>query len=256
MKSIYTENVEKFISTAESYLGYTARLDGTNIFGERTGFNGRDLPWDGSFIDVVARESGTPLPAFVYTPVAMSAFISNGRLHVRPKRGDIAFFETSTNGMFGTPHVGIVSDVSKFASDGVITLIEAQVSSGLPKGSNSEDGVYRRVRHGSELMGFARPLFKSLPGKPGKAQLLNNLPVINAAQVAPNMKGPKVTTIQLALAATVGASNLTRGLFDNRTMQAFAKFQRRIGIPGASGHPNFQSLQRLAKESGLFIAAE
>ena len=62
---------EKFIERALSETGYTARANGTSYYGERVGYTGNGLPWDGAFIDVVARECGLPLHAHVYTASAL-----------------------------------------------------------------------------------------------------------------------------------------------------------------------------------------
>ncbi len=80
-----TASVDRFVTQAQSYNGYVSRENRENIFGERLGTNG--LPWDGMFIDVVAREVGLPLPVMSQTPVALSAFIRNGKLYNKPQRG-------------------------------------------------------------------------------------------------------------------------------------------------------------------------
>lgn len=246
---------DSFIASAETYLGYTARADGTNLFGETVGYNGKAIPWDGAFIDVVAREVGLPLPAFVYTPQALSNYIRNGRLYLTPKRGDIAFFETSTLTDFGPPHVGIVIDASRFATDGVFTTIEAQVSHGLPRGSNSSDGVYKRARNKLDAIGFARLNFK-LTARVSAEQITSTVPVVVPAQVKPNMKHPNVQHVQHALSVVTGVRRLPRGHFDGKTRSAYAKFQRSIGYVPADGVPEFNSLQRLAKETGLFTVGQ
>jgi hypothetical protein len=246
-----TELKNRFIASAENYLGYTARADGTNTFGETVGYNGKGLPWDGAFIDVCAREVGLPLPAFVYTPQALSNYLSNGRFFLTPKTGDIVFFETSTVTDFGPPHVGIVTDVSKYSTDGLFSTIEAQINHGLPRGSILNDGVYRRIRSRMDVIGFARPQFK-LTARHGEDIDTSTVPEIVPAQVKPNMRHPSVELVQLALSVVTGVRKLQRGHFDGKTRTAYAKFQRSIGYVPADGVPELNSLQRLAKETGLF----
>jgi peptidoglycan hydrolase-like protein with peptidoglycan-binding domain len=246
-----TELKNRFLASAENYLGYTARADGTNIFGETVGYNGKGLPWDGAFIDVCAREVGLPLTSFVYTPQALSNYLSDGRFFQTPKTGDIAFFETSTVTDFGPPHVGIVTDVSSYLTDGVFSTIEAQVSHGLPRGIVLNDGVYKRVRSSLETIGFARLNF-NLTARHSEEQITSTVPEIVPAQVKPNMKHPSVQLVQLALSVVTGVRRLPRGYFDGKTRSAYAKFQRSIGYVPADGVPEFNSLQRLAKETGLF----
>jgi hypothetical protein len=246
-----TELKNRFLASAENYLGYTSRADGTNIFGETVGYNGKGLPWDGAFIDVCAREVGLPLPAFVYTPQALSNYLREGRFFQTPKTGDIAFFETSTVTDFGPPHVAIVTDVSAYLTDGVFSTIEAQVSHGLPRGGVLNDGVYRRVRSSLETIGFARPNF-NLTARDGEELYTSTVPELVPAQVKPNMRHPSVQLVQLALSVVTGVRRLPRGHFDGKTRSAYAKFQRGIGYVPADGVPDFNSLQRLAKETGLF----
>ena len=72
-----TDNVERFVAQALSYNGYTASANRINVFGERLGMNG--LPWDGIFIDVVAREVGVSLPSHIYPPVALADLFTDVR---------------------------------------------------------------------------------------------------------------------------------------------------------------------------------
>ena len=243
---------ENFIATAHSYLGYTASADGTSVFGQRVGYAGRGLPWDGAFIDVVARESGVPITACVYTPIALSRFIKANRVYSKPQRGDIVFFETSTAAReFGPPHVGIVTDVSKFLTDGYFSTIEGQTSNGLPRGSNIPDGVYQRMRSVTDVLAFARPDFKPQRTTPvGDVEL----PIIKPSQVKPTLRHKSVLLLQDALTQVTGISGFNRGTMCAKTKATYAYFQRSIGVVGADGTPDFASLQRLANETHLFIA--
>jgi hypothetical protein len=248
------ELLERFVSTAESYVGYTASADRINIFGERLGNNG--TPWDGAFIDVVARETGLPLPAHTYSTVALAEYIGSGFFHVRPRRGDIVFLITSNVMDFGTPHVGIVTDTSRHAIDGTFETVEGMTNSGLPRGIQNPNGVYKRVRHQSEVIGYGRPRFVTVPLK----EIAQNatVPEVVPAQVKPGIKHKNVEVVQLALNVTTGVRGLPRGHFDKRTQLAFAKFQRLIGYAPsfATGIPDFKSLNALAEKTGLFRARE
>lgn len=255
MRKSNGERLEAFISTAESYLGYTARADGTSVFLETVGYTANGTPWDGAFIDVVAREAGVGLrwTSHIYTPQALSNYIRDGRVFRKPRRGDIVFFDSATVGMFGAPHVGIVTDASYFLTDGTFSTIEAQTSSGLPRGSALNDGVYRRVRNNLDVLAFGRPNFNGAPMLE-RVISTDELPVIKPAQVRPGLRHPSVVLLQLALAMKTGVRRLPRGHFDEKTRVAYAKFQRSIGVVNADGVPELASLQRLAKESKLFQA--
>lgn len=247
-KSSADASRENFVLTAQSHLGYTASADGTNYFGERVGYNGKGLPWDGAFIDVCARDSGLRLTACVYTPVALSRFLRSNRIYSRPQRGDIVFFETSTAAReFGPPHVGIVTDASRFSTDGIFTTIEAQVSSGLPRGSNLQDGVYQRMRNSTEVLAFARPNFALSTS--GSTPPTSTVDLINPAQVRPTLRHKSVILLQDALTDATGISGFNRGTMCAKTKAAYAFFQRGIGFVPANGVPEIYSLQRLASET-------
>lgn len=248
-------NRERFISLAEAQVGYTANGDGTNVYGERVGYNGRNIPWDGAFIDVTARQSGLRWKSFTYTPQALSLAIKEARCYNRPQRGDIVFFETSTVSQFGPPHVGIVLDASRFDADGVFTTVEAQTKNGMPKGSDLANGVYQRMRTSLEVLTFVRPDYDLtvLPEAEAQAKL-TDLPVVNPAQIRPNLRSERVAVVQLALAMCTGVRGLPRGHFDLKTRDAYAKFQRDVGIFPADGIPELSSLTRLASETKIFRA--
>ena len=247
-----TELRERFTSKAESYVGYTASADRNNIFGERLGMNGQ--PWDGMFIDVVARETGLSLPAHTFPTVALADYIGSGFFHVRPQRGDIVFLITSAVMDFGSPHVGIVTDTSRHAIDGTFETVEGMTSTGLPKGIQIDNGVYKRIRHESEVIGYGRPRFVTVAPK----EILPTVPEVVSAQVKPGIKHKNVEVVQLALSSVTGVRGLPRGHFDKRSQLAFAKFQRLIGYPPslATGAPDFKSLNALAEKTGFFKARE
>ena len=247
-----SENLlDKFVTQALSYNGYVAREARDNIFGERLGTNG--LPWDGMFIDVVAREVGLPLPVMSQTPAALSQFLRNGKLYNNPRRGDIVFFETSTVSDYGVPHVGIVIDGSRWRSDGLITTVEGMTASPIQRQANGNNGVYERVRFCYEVLGFGRPFNPT-----GKVirNTDSTVPEIATAQLRFGSKHKNVERIQLALGMVVGAEHLERGFFDAKTRYAYAKFQRTLGYAQsrATGDVDFESLRILGEMTNLFTA--
>lgn len=250
-----TNDGQHFIELAESHLGYTARPGMQSHFGATVGYDG--LPWAGAFIDVVAREAGLDLPACVYTPSGLAEFISRRAWRPDPRPGDIVFLAFSIDGLFNMPHVGIVTGVDEWRRTGRFETIEAQVESGLPKGSKLHDGVYRRVRWSSDVLGFGRPDFKQR-----RAQGVNKDEtggkVIRLTHVNGKKPNRAMETVQLALAVKAGLRNYRAGVLDSHTRAAYARWQRAIGYVGldASGIPDLPSLQRLGRETGLFTAAE
>lgn len=245
---------DEFLALARSYLGYQCRAGNSSTFGDLTGYRG--LPWDGSFIDVVAREAGVRLPSCVYSMSGLAEFIKRRRWRENPQPGDIAFFTFSTGDDFGSPHVGIVSDVTDWSRFGRVRVIEANVNSGLPKGSPVNDGVFERTRYNFDMLGFGRPDFSRQPAILDDKNA-DGQPVVTISNLQPGKRNKDVERIQLALAQTVSLRNVKRGAFDGQTQAAYARWQRSIGLVGsrANGIPDFDSLNRLGLETKLFRLA-
>lgn len=249
-----------------------------NRFSATVGYNG--LPWSGAFIDVVARECGLELPACVYTPNALAAFVRTRRLHTKPQEGDLVFFNFSSEmaaSSFAMPHIGIVTDVRQFKSTGKFLSLEANVSNGTSNGSD-RDGVYIRIRHAADVIAFARPKFDGSGPHPGKLltkllkfiskearleaatieQAAREKKTIPGNAIRPGARNRHIEVVQLALGVTVGLTGAARGHWDAATTNAFTNFQRRIGYVGtdANGDPNPGTLKRLGQETGLFTISE
>jgi hypothetical protein len=237
------------IEAAEKHLGYQCRPGNDSIFGRTVGYNG--LTWSGSFIDVVAREAGVDVPACVYSASGLAEFIRRRAWRERPQPGDIVFFNFPTGEAFGTMHVGLVVDSSRWQTDGQLETIEAQVNSGLAKASLTNDGVFRRVRSKHEVLGFGRPAYT------GKAFDLTGVPEINIVNIRPGKRNREIELVQRALVQKVGLGHGYKpGTYDGRTQRAYAHYQRIIGFVGddANGIPDIDSLQRLGRETGTFTA--
>lgn len=247
-----------FLSEAASQVGYTARPNRNSAFGERTGYNSQ--PWSGSFIDYVAKKTDVDIPSTAYSAASLQYFVRTGRLHVRPKPGDIVFFGFSTGAHFEMPHVGIVTDTTGVSFNGSFKTIEAEIDAGTPKGPTSHDGVYTRIRYLTDVIGFGRPNFQrtrlKLPaaGGPEDLELPTKLPKVNLARVLSWKPCMDVELIQIALSTTVDLQNAKKGFFDPQTKSAFASFQRSIGYvgPDANGIPDVQSLKLLAAKTKIF----
>lgn len=279
--------VDAFIATARKYVGYKSELLGRNIFGERVGYDA--TVWSGAFIDVIARESGLDLPSFVYSPAALAEFFKNGQLRKKPQPGDIAIFNfasiTTNNGSaFAAPHVGLVVDTRELTSNGRFLTIEGNAA-----GSTSYqqfDGVQQKMRYVTDVVAFARPAnfergirkfvrtaaaasFQLTAWVRKKFSAAERIELVQLEEAAAQLltvdvkklitgtKNKHVTAVQLALSQVTDISGAEEGKWDAATASAFARFQRIIGRVGsqANGKPEVTSLQRLAKETGLFNLA-
>lgn len=248
---------DRFIEEARSHLGYKPRPGGLTEFGGRVGYSGHNLPWDGAFIDCVARDTEVVIPSCVSTASGLAEFIYNGRWRKAPRPGDIVFYSFSTGGDWGSPHVGIVTNVDDWKTYGTFVAIEAMVDSGLPQAPKDKTGVYERLRWKHEILGFCRPNFKLRPELGKKS--LTGTPEIKMTHLKPRRRHESVQTLQRALVYTSGLDAYEVGHFDMMTQNAFARWQRQIGYVGADadGIPNRPSLERLARETGIFtLAAE
>lgn len=249
---------EKFIQEAESFLGYTAPLNQPDMFSIGIGQPG--IAWNGAFVDYCAAKIGLQMTSNVLTNVSLASYIRSNRMHFRPQRGDLVFLQTPTDestAPFNQPHVGVITDVSAWKQHGMFQCIEAQTSTGLPKGTALRNGVYRRNRYAYDVIGFARPNFKRTEKRipdPASAELLTKL-TVKASILRPGLKHPQVTVLQIALSKVNGLRGVPRGEFDHKTRSSFANFQRTIGYVGsaADGIPDLQSLTRLAELTGDFI---
>ena len=259
------------VRIAKSHIGFQAGTGNRSRFGETVGYNSQ--PWAGSFVDVCAREAGLQIPACVQTASAIAEFLRNGQVQSRPLPGDIVFFNfSSAASAFGMPHCGIVTDVREYATTGKFLSVEGNIDNGHPRYEfDYIDGVYQRVRHQTDVLMFAR-VAPQLPDKlltniakmfRGRRTLIESQQIQDAAKeqlkvepemIKPTKRNKQIEVVQLALATVVDLKDVKRGYWDFTTMNAFARYQRNIGFVGkdADGIPNIHSLQRLARDTGLF----
>lgn len=257
MRKKKTELRTKFLQTATDYLGYRARPGGLSDFGGRVGYSGHDIPWSGSFIDVVARTAGVKMPAVVYSSSGLAEFAKSRRWRERPEPGDIVFYSFPTAAGWGSPHVGIVTETAHWNQYGCFKAIEAQVDSGLPKGSKDADGIYERLRWKYDVLAFCRPEFHELKKfRPAieKEEVQTGTVFISSKNVRPGRKNKEVQTVQDALSRLVDLTHCDPGVFDKPTQAAYARWQRLIGFSpdDATGEPDDASLERLGRDTNTF----
>lgn len=248
--------VEKLFQVATSYEGYSAAAGSPDIFSSKVGKPGAH--WNGVFIDVVLMEAGFELPTtHVTTAAALQYYVRSGRMHVRPKRGDVAFFTFPTDeesGPYNQMHVGIVTDSSNISRDGSFKVLEAQIDAGLPRaGRQPRNGVHVRTRYLTDVVAFGRPALhmkSSTDGDQDPEQLkLSTKPLIKASIMKAGLKHKQVTVLQQTLKLAGLYVGSPTGMLDGRTRAAFSNFQRTIGYVGnqVTGIPNKHSLDRLAQ---------
>ncbi len=120
------------------------------------GFQGQ--PWCAAFVSWAFLHAGCPLPpmgqwyGFSYVPAAHAHFKGIGRFFPQPLPGDVFVFENQS-------HTGIVT--SGLDAAGNFHTVEGNTSPGNYGSQTNGGGVYARVRHISQVMGFCRPDFAS-----------------------------------------------------------------------------------------------
>jgi hypothetical protein len=243
-------NRDLTVETASRHIGYVAQANRNSVYGNRVGLPNQT--WNGAFLDVVFVESTASLsvPTFAYTPSALAYFVEHNRIFRKPKKGDIVFYAFPTEDSLGQPHVGIVTDVSMWKVNRSFKAVEAQTDSGLPRGSRDKDGVYERIRYITDVLAFARPKHqaRSTDMKLNFSYTSNRsseyIAKVNSSLT--NQPFDEVAEIQLALSTKVGLRDARRGVFDNHTRSAYAKWQRHMGYGNrATGQPDAPSLDQL-----------
>jgi len=152
------------IKLAESQLGYVEQGGPHGNDGNLTKYNNwyfgsvQAQPWCATFVSWVFFMAGLPLPAstskgFAYTPSGAAWFQKQGRWSKTPRVGALVFFSWEGKRI---DHVAIVVKVN---SDGSITTIEGNTSSGTAGSQRDGGGVYRRIRK-SNIVGYGLPLYK------------------------------------------------------------------------------------------------
>lgn len=236
--------------TVRGELGYTPRPDGSTVYGEAARYVGP--PWNGLFVDYCARKGGLDLPSCASTTAGLAVLLADGRQVLRPEAGDLVFYAFSADGGVGQPHVGVVTDVSRWATDSTFRAIEGAVASGLPR-SNGGVGVYERTRYGTDVLAFCRPDYTER--RPAEtARPTDGLPLVTVALLTAGRPNRATQVFQEALAACAGLRTCERGRYCQRTRSATARFQRTHGrlAADATGTPDEFTVRRLAQVSGLF----
>lgn len=237
------ETVNRLIETARNEIGTLSRANRVNGYGARTGFNGS--PWDGSFLEHVMRENSVyPGTALTSTTASLAYFHRTNRIYTRPRIGDLAYFAFGTE-PFEQPHVGLVTEVKDWKTLHRVTVIEGEANSGMPRGRAEKDGVYERVRFGTDVLAFARPHYAARP-KPTPGEV----PEYRPSQFIPGKVSKATVNLQTALHRTVGAYGFEKGRFDAQTASAVRRFQIENGLLKADGTVTEETIDALAWATG------
>ncbi len=239
------------VELARKMLGYRSHPNRESAFGRATGYPGQ--PWAGSFIHEVLREAGLLETAFISTTDALSVFVKSNRVfQENPAPGDVVFYSFPSTGSFGQPHVGLVTDTAHFKESGSFRAIEGETASGLSRGSQDVDGVFERLRHRSDVIGFVRPR------EPRPLDLRHVVDPSVVPQVRPSnfgnrspLRGTATTAVQFALFETTGFNQFAEGAWDAQTRSVFEQFLRSVGHYEPVGQVPTDEQLRLLGEASL-----
>ena len=95
------------------------------------------------------------IPKAAFTPTFARWFRDKGQWGNTPRPGAVVFFDFPNDRMHRISHVGLVEAVN---SDGTITTIEGNTSSGLRSSQRDGDGVWRRRRR-TGIVGCGYPAY-------------------------------------------------------------------------------------------------
>ncbi|ATI18727.1 endolysin [Streptomyces phage Daudau] len=276
--------VEKVLALAEGEVGYhEGRSNGhwnnkEKYAGEVPGLAWADYQaWCATFVSWLAYKAGVsdlfPRTASCLTGVAW--FKQRGRFSEYPAVGAQVFY-----GSGGGTHTGIVVSYDST----YIYTIEGNTND---NGSAEGDGVYKkkRVRRDAYVYGYGYPKYAegiksadpkfaseapkapakpATPAKPApKVVDLSN--VVAAAKRDPGLKqggtthAADVKIVEAALKAEglLSATYASDGSYGSVTIQAYAKWQRKLGYTGkdADGIPGLASLKKLGAKHGFSVKA-
>ncbi|GHA49866.1 hypothetical protein GCM10010329_85060 [Streptomyces spiroverticillatus] len=224
--------VDAMISAATASLGYKEGRNNDTSFGRWYGLNFN--PWCDMAVSKWAADSGNAsvVGHFAYCPSHVNFFKALGRWHGRTaaaRRGDVVFF--SWDGGPVADHVGLVTEDSAGPNTPVRT-IEGNTSASNAGSQSNGDGVYRRTRTRSVVLGFGRPAYSAPSGI---------APFPGAEFFRSSPRSPLITAMGRRLVAE-GCSAYVTGpgpQWSDADRQSYAKWQRKQGFTGvdADGWP-------------------
>ncbi|MFK0015815.1 CHAP domain-containing protein [Streptomyces sp. NPDC091027] len=193
--------------------------------------------WCDEFISYCGEKSGNGdvIGLYAYCPSHVNFFKSRKRWHGANadfKAGDIVFFDWDNDGI--ADHVELVRADSNAGA--VVLTIGGNTASGTAGSQSNGDGVYRRTRYRSDILGVGRPAYQTAGATPPAVKPAPEYsPPAFPKGLAPNRSVPSAKPLQRALKATRWLGNDVE-LSDNygpQTQKAVAGFNRKHGMNNA-----------------------
>lgn len=147
---------EDVVTIAEGQVGKHEHPPGSNRqkFGDWYGMNG--FAWCAMFVSWVLDKAGITAWRHSYTPTGITMFRSGHRWHsgaegIQP--GDIVYFNFDSD--VGPEHVGIAA--SDLLPNRTVRTVEGNTSPSDAGSQANGDGVYKKVRPATQILGYGRP---------------------------------------------------------------------------------------------------
>lgn len=235
----------RLIEEAERHVGYRAQPNRMSAF-QLPSYNG--LPWNGTFIDRVMHDAMGDFPEvrFISTVAALGYYVNRNGVYRKPTAGSVVFFNFAADPVhpFEQPHVGLVVKVNP---NGSFETVEGETNPGVAQGSQLPDGVFRRVRHVTDTIGFVRPV-------PRKTNYNGDAQPLKFSYLSSNPKttARAVETVQRALNSARNRLTFNRGKKDGAFKSAFGMYAREVAHVRNRGELDETVLDTLSFETGTF----
>lgn len=211
---------EKVLKAAAAEIGYKESGNNKTKYGKAYGLDGQ--PWCAIFQWWIFQKAGLSSLFCGGGKLASCSAIrnyakQNGQWVTSGYRpGDLVIFDFS-GAKTKTDHIGIVESVS----GNTLTTIEGNTSSGSSGSQANGDGVYRRKRKSSLVVGAYRPKYDSdAVSKTGPKKVS-----VSCTQVESGISGNAVAVVQLLLNANLDTGLSIDGAYGPKTKAAIQKFQ-------------------------------
>jgi CHAP domain/Putative peptidoglycan binding domain len=157
----------RVLDVARTQLGTVQAADGSNPYGRAYGMD--KVAWCAQFVWWCFQQAGagTLIPKSAYTPTLAGWYQQRGQATRLPRVGSLVFFDWPGDGVDRISHVGLVEAVN---SDGTITTIEGNTSSGTAGSQRMGGGVWRRRRSTSAVIVYGHPAYAGAPPLPRPAE--------------------------------------------------------------------------------------
>lgn len=212
------KQVEKILKTAAAEIGYKEAKNNKTKYGKAYGLDGQ--PWCVMFLWWVFSQADLSTLFYGGKKIASCSAVMNyakgcGRwITSGYQPGDLVIFDF-TGKKTATNHIGIVESVS----GNTLTTIEGNTSAGTSGSQSNGDGVYRRKRNISLVVGAYRP------GYDVSAKQVIKKVSVSCVQIESGVEGTPVKVVQQLLNANSGANLSIDGAYGPKTKTAIQKFQ-------------------------------